>query len=169
MAGNEEFKRGNNMKKYDFLYFDIGADKILKEFGRNKLFLLKTGDDVRRIVQLSAKNLKNENGIAFLNGLTNICLYRLCLLQRTTLNASEEHLLALFGRVLAKKNVADMNVNAVKVLMEDFTAHLFYDITYDKKSKYVANRYHVPLELLKIVGYSSLNIEKELENESVVE
>lgn len=152
------------MKKYDVLYFASGSIKIVKHFDRNPLITSKIYKDVEKVVTIAAKNLDNENGDLFLLGITNLCLYKLCLLQRHSLNADEEYLLALFGRVLKKKNVEKMTTEEVKVLMEDFAGHIFYDITSNKRGKYYyENVNNVPVGLLKIVGFNSLGMEENYE------
>jgi hypothetical protein len=149
------------MKKYNFLFLPIGTERIVKHFNISRNFLLKCDGDVRRIVQISAKNLKNENGQCFLTALTNYVLYKLVTLQRSALNVEEERLLALFGRVLGKKDLDKMTDDQVKVLAEDFCAHLFWDVTSDRNSRhYMQNKHNVPVGLLKLVGFISLNQEE---------
>ncbi len=153
------------MKKYNFLYFPLGTDKIIKQYNINKNFLLKCESDVRRIVQLSADNLKNENGQCFLTALTNFVLFKLAVLQRHSLNTEEERYLALFGRVLSRNDVDKMSENQIKILSEDFCIHFFWDVTADKGNRnHMYHKHNVPVELLKIVGYISLNQENSNED-----
>jgi hypothetical protein len=150
------------MKKYDILYFESGTQKIIKELNISKTLLLKTEADVRRIVQISAKNINKSLvvGELFLTALTNLYLYRLAILGRNSLNVEEESLLSLFGRVLNKKNLDEMSDSAIKILTEDFTQHIFEDITYNREVRnWVPHKNSVPSDLLKLVGYSSLNQE----------
>jgi hypothetical protein len=150
------------MKNYDMLYFNSGSNKILSHFGVNKIFLQKTDTDTERTVRYFAKNLDNDNGLAFLTAITNMVLYKLCVLKRKSLSPDDELLLALFGKTLAKKDVRAMTIEQVKVLAEDFGRHLFWDITEDKSSRnWVPHKTNIPVGLLKLVGYTSLNLEDE--------
>lgn len=147
------------MNKDDVLFTEAGTKRILNRFKLNPKFYQSVRDSVDNLLSYTVKSRECYQYRYFLTALSNMYMFRLATLIRNKFSTQEEEQILLFGRLLKKKVLAELQDDYIRDLCNDFAQHIFYDFVTDKSSKnWTPHFSNIPISLLKTVNPCSLNI-----------
>ncbi len=149
----------------DYLYTYTGTKRIYSTYNVSKVLYDITRNNIIKILSIKlGARLNHEVGQKFTIALTNLFLYRFCVLGRDRFNTEEERLLILFSKVLYPKDFDNFDDDSIKVLVRDFAGHIFFDLTSDKKHRhYLAGQEWIPFPLLNMMSFTSFSMSKKKE------
>jgi len=147
------------MNKDDVLFTDAGTKRILNRFKLNPKFYSAVRESVDSLLSHTVKSRECYQYRYFLTSLSNMYMFRLATLIRNKLGSQEEEQIMLFGRLLKKKVLPELQDDYIRELTNDFAQHIFYDFISDKSNKnWTPHVSNIPVTFLKTVNPCSVNI-----------